>query len=151
MTEDAEVFEVVYPFVRDTFTTHEADSEGAFGAEIPTWKPGTRNEMVYPDDCESVADALGAQILTVVSRHKPGRFPARVFYTRQWRDPDGRVFGKGGCRVATAEKFKRLSTRYGHPFKLKSCGCDGCKWPTTDHRASPPGVSAALADDRKDP
>lgn len=33
-------------------------------------------------------------------------------------DPEGREFGKGGLRVATAAQFERLRSGYRHEFEL---------------------------------
>lgn len=120
------VVEVPYPFVRDTFITHEADSEGAFSAEIPTWRPGTRTDTRHSPiwtgedvpDVYSVADGMGAQLLWVISVHRPGTFQTRVFYTRKWRDPDGHQFGKGGLRVLSITGFRSLARGYRHNFEI---------------------------------
>ena len=100
--------EVGHPFVRDKYTKH--DEEG--GYEVDCWKPGTRGESVYPDDCIAVYDGMGSQILTVVSLHKPGKYPTRVFYTRKWRDPDGGIFGKGSLRMTTLPAFRKIIAGY---------------------------------------
>jgi hypothetical protein len=113
------VIEVGYPFVRDTYN----DPADGF-AECKTWCPGVRHEWiapdetVAPDETETVADAMGTQIITVVSTHKPGRFPERVFYTQRWRDPNGREFGKGKLRTKTAQAFRRLIRGYRYEFRL---------------------------------
>ena len=100
--------EVGHPFVRDKFDPHHGDGDG----EIDCWKPGHRNELVYPDDSIAVYDGMGTQILTVVSLHKPGKYPTRVFYTRKWRDPDGTMFGKGALRMTTLPAFRRVIAGY---------------------------------------
>lgn len=118
-----QVFEVPYPFVQDTWVEHYVGEDGPTTDEVPTWKPGPRNEMrtapygeeYYP----SVADAMGTQVLTVVGIYRPGRFPTRVFFTRQWRDPDGKVFGKLKCRIATLAAFAALTQGYRFPFEMK--------------------------------
>jgi hypothetical protein len=111
--------EVGHPFVRGMFTEHVGDGEGGWSeVSRPTWEPGIRHEWVQPDDTEPVADAVGSQILTVVSVHKPGRFPERVFYTRLWRDPDGREFGKGKLHIKTAQAFRRLIRGYRHEYRV---------------------------------
>lgn len=119
-----EVFEVPYPFVRDTYHGIEQDEEGEGWHEValPSWKPGTRSEYTgAPDgDTGSVADAMGAQILTVISLHRPGKYPERVFFTRQWRDPDGKVWGKTKLRITTRGAFSALCAGYRHSFDLKS-------------------------------
>lgn len=123
-------FEVPYPFIRETFS--EWDEEGE--QEVPTWKPGTRYELVYPDDSRAVADGLGTCVLTVVSLHKPGKYPSRVFFTRTWVSPEGKAFGKTCCRVVVESAFRSLIQGFRHPFALAGCECDGCKWPFDDHR-----------------
>lgn len=115
-----ECFEVPYPFVRDTYVSHQDDEEGPSSIEVPTWKPGVRFEDEGYGDVEAYADAMGAQLLTVVSVHKPGRFPTRVFYTRQWRDPDGAVWGKGKLRMTTLPAFTTLRGGYRHRYELKT-------------------------------
>lgn len=124
--EVGSVFEVPYPFVRDTFSEHYADEDGQGVSERQTWRPGTRfverGHARYPDDAppvDCVADAIGAQLIWVISVHKPGSFPTRVFYTRQWRDPDGKAFGKGGLRSKTLSAFRSLVRGYRHPFKVE--------------------------------
>jgi hypothetical protein len=57
-------------------------------------------------------------ILTVVETFKPGRFPTRVFYTRQFIDPDGKTFGKSRLHIVTLEKFRRISAKYRLPYDV---------------------------------
>jgi len=104
--------DVGYPFVRESISL--------FGeAAIMTWRPGTRFEPVPPDDTRSFADAIGAMVLTIVSIHRPGKFPTRVFYTRRWRGPDGREFGKNNLHVRTLGYFKALCRGYRYDFEVK--------------------------------
>jgi len=127
MTTDAaiyspgQVFEVKFPFTRENY-------EG-FGEDGPyttkTWKPGVRMEQTSIDDVEAFADGEGAMILTVVSVHKPGRFPTRVFCTRRWRDPNGTEFGKTKLHIWTAEKFGRLARGYQHEYELTPLHTEG--------------------------
>lgn len=107
-----EVYRSPYPFVRSTFTQY--DEEG--GYEVPTWKPGieydVRHSPVWTGedvpDYFAVADGVGEIILTVVSRHKPGpKYPERVFYTRQWRNPDGKLFGNNKLHICSTQAFSR--------------------------------------------
>ena len=122
-----EVFTVPYPFSRDTWLSHHNGDEGPASNEVPTWKPGPRNQEIQTSasragydspDVVSVADAMGGQIITVVGVYRPRHFPTRVFYTRQWRDPDGKVFGKTNCRMTTATAFRTLTQGYRHEFEL---------------------------------
>ncbi|MHB8272003.1 hypothetical protein [Bradyrhizobium sp.] len=106
--------EVAHPFIREEY--HGFDEDGPF--KRMSWRPGTRVEPIYPDDAEEVADGIGTQILTIVSIHKPGRFPSRVFFTRRWRDPDGREFGKTKCHIKTLQAFRRRCRSFGYEFRL---------------------------------
>jgi hypothetical protein len=112
-------FRAPYPFTREDYRGF--DEDGPY--ETKSWMPGARFEPVYiaPDDCdhEYVADGSGEIILTVVSVHKPGRYPTRVFFTRQWKPPTGQQFGKNACRCVTIEKFRRLAKGYRFPFSVK--------------------------------
>lgn len=112
-------FTVPYPFVRSDYAPSDMDYETVFGWTLGNWDPGTRERFVPPDSSEAVADAMGAMVLNVVSVHRPAlRYPARVFYTRKWRDPDGRTFGKRGLRIKTMGAFRRLATGFGYEFQL---------------------------------
>ena len=111
------VFDVAYPFVREDVQLFGEDGHYT----TKSWRPGVRFEPVYPDDSEAVADGMGAQIVTVVSTHKPGpTWPERVFYTREWRNPTGGRFGKKGLRVKTTAAFRRLIQGYRHHFEMAS-------------------------------
>lgn len=104
-----------YPFVREMVPDFGGTEAGG---EVMSWRPGTRSEFVYPDDAEAVADGVGSIVLTEVSRHKPGRYPERVFYVRAWIDPDGRRFGKAALRMTTATAYARLCKGYRHEFEM---------------------------------
>lgn len=110
-------FRAPYPFVRTTYT--EFDQDGP--AEVQSWKPGVVFEPLppYGEDVDCVAEGTGEIILTVVSVHKPGHFPTRVFFTRRWRRPDGIEFGKSKCHCVTVEKFRRLARGYRFPFVIR--------------------------------
>ena len=102
------------------------DVEGVSSSWRPSWRPGVnghRYEQQYDREI-AIADGAGDQILTVVSVHKPGRFPTRVFYTRQWRSPDGVTFGKSRVHIATSEKFRRTATSYQHRWTVEDRGVD---------------------------
>lgn len=105
---------VEYPFSRDQYD--EYDGEEVVTA--PTWRPGVMFDTDNYGNTETFADALGAMVLRVVDVFKPGHYPERVFYTRQWRDPDGKLFGKPKLRITTAQNFKVLLRGYRHPFDL---------------------------------
>lgn len=103
-----ETHSVRYPFAREEVELCDGPATG--------WRPGCRSVQNY-DDFDFIADGHGEMLLTVVSTHKPGKFPERVFYTRQWKDPDGRVFGKGALRNTTAGNFRKLLRGYRHEYE----------------------------------
>lgn len=115
--EAPEVIDVPYPFVREVVSLPNNDEEGPYSIEVETWRPGTRAECDGAGDMDNVADALGTMRLTVVSRHRPGRYPTRVFFTRRWIDPDGKEFGKKLLRIRSSASFKALTAGYWHPFR----------------------------------
>lgn len=131
-------FEVPYPFSRDTYEdTDYSDEAGVTSSMVPTWKVGPTYIQTPPEgDTLSVADALGISVLTVVSVHKPGKYPTRVFFTRTWVSPEGKAFGKTKCRITTVPTFRTLTQGFRHDFVLRGCKCKGCEWPFHDHRRS---------------
>ena len=108
-----QVFKVPYPFVWQV----EGDID-AF--KLESWRPGVRFEPIGPEDSAAFADAMGFQILTVVSIHKPGKYPERVFYTRRWIDPDSEEFGNDALRVKSKVAFMKLTKGYRYDFTLES-------------------------------
>jgi hypothetical protein len=109
-----EVIAIKYPFVRDKFVSMDPDEP-----DKPCWKPGVRFENVGPEDTEAFADGLGQQVFTIVSIHKPGKFPTRVFYTRKWIDPDGKMFGKGTLKMLSVAPFVRRISGYWHEYTVE--------------------------------
>jgi len=85
---------------------------------VKTWRPGVEFDTDNQGNTSAAADGIGAAIFTVVDIHRPGKFPARVFFTRQWRDPDGKTFGKGKLHIMTAQAFKRRLRGYMHEYEL---------------------------------
>ena len=113
--EPGQVVEFDYPFVRSLFTMWD---EGG-PSDTPTWKPGVRHIYISPyGDTDTIADGMGKQVCTVVSLHKPGRYPERVFYTRKWRDPSGKEFGNGALRIATVGAFRNLTRGFRHDYRM---------------------------------
>ena len=112
---DAEVIEVKFPFhvVMDVLTTDDG-----LGEQSQRWKPGCRWEIAgpYGEGSEGTADGEGKMILTVVSRHRPPGYQERVFYTRQWQDPDGNTFGIKKLRVMGSAGFKAMCKGYRYPY-----------------------------------
>jgi hypothetical protein len=104
-------FEVLYPFVREEVTLN--DEEGRTITE--SWRPGIQHDL----EGDLVADAIGRMDLTIISIHRPGSFPTRVFFTRKWTDPDGKTFGKNKLHITSMSAFKKLLNGYRHPFNFK--------------------------------
>ena len=109
-------YRVKFPFVMKDATKF------GFNGEVEAeecWVPGCNNEYVYPDDIGMIADAEGEMVLTVIDIHKPGRFPARVFYTRKFINPDGDEFGKNKLHMTTVPTFKRRASGYYFEYSVK--------------------------------
>lgn len=125
--EAGHTYRVLYPFVLEDVELPPDDPEATQPAVVKSWRPGVVMEQEDQQSFYGAADAMGQMLLTVVDIHKPGRFPTRVFYTRQWEDPSGRVFGKGALRITTLPAFKRLMRGYRHEFWV-----DGEKQPNLE-------------------
>lgn len=112
-----DVIEFPYPFVRELYD--DGDPEGG---PRPCWRPGVRfdcqtvqvGDGEFDEHTWSVADGTGKQVVTVVSIHKPGKFPTRVFFTRRWIGPDGVGFGKGKLHIKSLSSFRELVRGYRH-------------------------------------
>jgi hypothetical protein len=118
----SQTFSVVFPFVRATREIR--DEEGT--ATVPTWRPGTAYEAIdNQGNGASFADGCGWMHLVEISRHKPGKYPERVFYTREFEDPDGKRFGKRGLRMTTAPAFARLCAGYRVPYTVHDLAKSG--------------------------
>lgn len=108
-----------YPFVRDEVELFDADEP----YKKISWRPGCHIDQDGGYGYRTMfAHSHGEILLTVVSVHKPGKYPVRIFYIRQWRDPDGLVFGKRKLRITTAGNFRRLSKGYRHQYDLDESG-----------------------------
>lgn len=107
---------VKYPFVREEVQL--LDEEGGAYKKI-SWRPGTITET---DDegyeRTSIADGEGEMILMVVGTYKPLGYPERTFYIRQWRTPDGEVFGKKNLRITTTGNFKTMLRGFRYEYEL---------------------------------
>lgn len=63
----------------------------------------------YGEDAIQTWNGEGAQVRTVISIHKPGpTFAPRIFYVRQWRNPEGEIIGKRRLFVETEGAFRRF-------------------------------------------
>lgn len=117
----SEVITVPFPFVRTTYTPWNPDDLPTAGPPlvVDSWRPGTETLDAYGWDALTVADGIGQIELTVVGRYTPPGYRERVFFTRQWIDPDGRRFGKRKLRVAGAVAFASMAQGYRYPFELR--------------------------------
>ncbi|WP_020475018.1 hypothetical protein [Zavarzinella formosa] len=93
------------------------DGEGTY--KTLSWRPGVRHELMGYGDPVAVADGVGSQIVTVVSVHKPGKFPERIFFIRHWKNPEGKMFGKSKLRMKTTPAFRKLVAGYGFEFEFE--------------------------------
>lgn len=121
-----DVFTVTYPFMRDSFSMPDFDGESFTEVVLPTWKPGCDYRPCAPDDTEGFCHAEGKMELTVVEVFKPGKYPTRVFFTRQWIGPDGKKFGKANLRIMTLPAFKRRAAGwFADPYVIDAEDEDG--------------------------
>lgn len=109
-----DVFVVKYPFVRCDVELWD----GELSYTKKSWRPGCEFDYDYSGGSSAYADGVGEMHLTVVSTHKPGKYPERIFYTRKFKDPDGAFFGKTKLHIATVEKFRRISASYREEYAL---------------------------------
>ena len=109
-----DVFTIVYPFV-----SYDAYTDPATGAPEEAWRPGTIEiDPDYHENAQYAADDEGTCTYTVVSTHKPGTYPLRVFYTREYTDPDGHTFGSGKLQVHSLTHFRRLIKGYRQEYQI---------------------------------
>ncbi len=114
---EGEAFHVKYPFIKGWFEPLESDGDGVGKNVLKGWRPGID---ATPDEGGTLfAHGEGHMVLTVVSTHKPGKYPERVFYVRQWTDPDGKTFGKRGLRMTTVYAFRNLLNGYRYSYELQ--------------------------------
>jgi len=115
--KSGDVFNVSYPFVLEEVELLDTDGP----CTTKSWRPGVEYVATgpYGDSFEPFADKMGVMRLTVVSVHKPGKYPARVFFVRQWIDPNGKLFGKTKLRMTTATVFARRARGYRDKFSMR--------------------------------
>jgi len=103
-----------YPFVRAKYD----DFSGGEPIQTESWRPGVNFESDGFAGHDACADANGKVAYTVIAVFKPGSYPERVFFVRNWVDPDGKRFGKGNLRMTTSQNFKALIRGYRHPYEM---------------------------------
>jgi hypothetical protein len=103
------IFEVDCPFIRSRFDSY--DEDGPY--RVLSWKPGIEWIITGMDEADMRAHGMGKGRYTVIAvAHLPRPYPTRVFFTRKWTCPDGRVFGNSKLHVMTREAFKRRTVAY---------------------------------------
>ena len=113
---------VPYPFVKCRATVPK---DGVL-QEIDSWRPGVIFIQECPEeDGYAYADAMGEMVLQVVGKFKPKGYPERVFFTRQWKRPDGILFGKKRLMIDTAAQFNRRCAGYRYPYEIDGVEQDG--------------------------
>lgn len=115
------VFAFRYPFIREEYD--DFDGEGM--VKVKCWKPGVRFEdesNAYRETVHTYADGVGEQIITLVGRYTPPGYRERVFFTRQWKDPDGKLFGKKALQVKGVAAFSTLIKGYRYEFEMDAPG-----------------------------
>ncbi|MGI9298599.1 MAG: hypothetical protein ACR2QC_11990 [Gammaproteobacteria bacterium] len=124
-SEVKEPIEVEYPFVYEEVTM--IDEEGDY--KIMSWRPGVLKEEQREDAGHGhffpikLCHGMGKMIITqIATAQLPGRYWNRVFYLRQWRDPDGKVFGRKTLRMTTDRVFKDLCSGYRHAVNEVAIG-----------------------------
>lgn len=110
-----DVIEVIFPFYKKDKYIY--DGEGG-SYKVNTWNPGTLHTYDMNENDIFFAEGEGRMILTIIDIHKPGRFPTRIFYTRQWIDPDGKVFGKTNLNIKTEQGFKNICNGYRYEYEV---------------------------------
>lgn len=118
--EVGQVISTPYPFIREEVELPCDDGPGTY--KTISWRPGVRFE---PDGTgqgyDAVADGVGAHALEVVSIHHPGPKRRRyVFYVRQWKTPDGKIFGRKNLRITTLAAFTQRARGYRHRYEVAS-------------------------------
>ena len=109
-------YEINYPFTRCKYLAYDGERNMV---EHDGWKPGIEYE--HNDNyggSQAFADANGSMTLSVISIHKPGKYPERVFYTRKFKNPDGQEFGKGGLKITTTTNFKKLISGFMYEYAI---------------------------------
>lgn len=102
-----------FPFMRAVYEDFDEDGP----VERKNWKPGAEmGADQYTEWC--IADGRGEVVYTVIAVFKPGSYPTRVFYLRNWIDPEGNRFGKSSLRVTTTQHFRTLIKGYRFDFEL---------------------------------
>ena len=109
-----------FPFIRTTYDAMPDDCMiNAMPVEHPTWRPGVEHEQCNSGDTWSFAHGDGEVVYSVIAAFKPGKYPSRIFYLRNWIDPDGKRFGRNNLRISTTQHFRMLLKGYRHDYEIE--------------------------------
>lgn len=109
---DATTHEIPYPFVRGTYSGYDECEDGISTIVRETWNPGAHEGCDDWGRLFATADAMGAMLLTEVAHFASERGRPMVVVRIKWREPEGRVFGKGQLKILSRDKFQRTLRGY---------------------------------------
>lgn len=102
--ENGDKFTVAFPFVEHTLR-----------AGVWVWRPGCHDDTT---NGSLTCDGEGEMTLTVRGIAKPEGFHTRVFYTREFKNPDGHSWQSNGLRVASIGHFLKISKSYIKKYQI---------------------------------
>lgn len=109
-----EVFERDHPF------TWVVEHRGDLDRENERWRPGAwETKYIYPDSAVAIANGVGRVKFTVVSSHRPPGYPTRVFFTRQFFQPDGEAYASSKLRNCIASKFAKDIEKFPFEYEVE--------------------------------
>lgn len=116
-------YKIEYPFFRSYRELYSSENDSYNICE--TWEAGVKTvvtgtnyqDYIYTD---LMANDVGEMIITELGRFKPEGYPERVFFKREFINPDGVKFGNTKCRIATTGRFNKLIKGYAHKYSLTS-------------------------------
>jgi len=108
------VFEREHPFTR--VYIHGWDDEPY---TFVGWRPGAwASKHISPDDVVAAAHGMGKCRFEVHGEYKPGRYPARVFFTQTYITPDGNELRGRGLRIKVKHYFERHLKHIGFEYEI---------------------------------
>lgn len=123
--------EASFPFLRKTYEVRSIPDDAGEEWVAPEawpladgWRPGVDEDFECDGGGEILnvhryADGTGATLLTKFADFRNTQGREMVTYKRRWRDPDGRVFGKGDYRTCSRKKFDRMAKGYAFDFETR--------------------------------
>ena len=119
--EAGEIFSHPYPFFRcKTVDYSKLDIPNQPKTE--SWRPGTYWKQDANGEADCLADGVGERIFEIVSIHKPGKYPTRVFYLQRWKDPDGKEFERkrNPLRITSVGNFRVMLKGYRYSYDVEN-------------------------------